>query len=96
MLQIVYQYRKKDPEGADEKECVQNMFQCICTVIMDKDNLARWEPIQKLVILHVQPNKTINMIVSLSWFCRFLAKEGLELMLRYLKENKFAAGTVLW
>jgi beta-catenin-like protein 1 len=41
LLQIVYQYRKKDPEGADEKECVQNMFQCICTVMMDKENQAR-------------------------------------------------------
>jgi hypothetical protein len=28
------------------------------------------------------------------WCCRFLAKEGLELMLRYLKENKFAAGAL--
>lgn len=65
MLQIVYQYRKRDPDGVDEKECVQNMFQCICTVLLDKDNQGR-----------------------------FRDKEGLELMLRYLKDNKFAAGVV--
>ena len=41
LLQIVFQYRKKDPTGSDERECVQNMFLCLCTALMHADNQTR-------------------------------------------------------
>mmetsp|Transcript_8935 Transcript_8935/g.13414 ORF Transcript_8935/g.13414 Transcript_8935/m.13414 type:complete len:632 (+) Transcript_8935:47-1942(+) len=42
LLQIVFQYRKKDPTGSDERECVQNMFLCLCTALMHADNQTRF------------------------------------------------------
>lgn len=62
LLQIVAQHRKRDPEGSAEQECVQNLFLCLCTALMDTDN---------------QNN--------------FRTCEGIELMIRFLKENKYAA-----
>jgi hypothetical protein len=34
LLQAVSMYRKKDPEGADEKECVENLFNCLSSALV--------------------------------------------------------------
>ena len=60
LLQIVAQYRKRDPEGSEER--VQNIFLCLCTALMDTTNQNH-----------------------------FRACEGIELMLRCLKEKGYAA-----
>jgi beta-catenin-like protein 1 len=62
LLQIVSQYRKREPDTSEEQECVQNIFLSLCTALMDADNKNH-----------------------------FRSCEGMELMVRCLKENKYAA-----
>jgi beta-catenin-like protein 1 len=63
LMQIVAPFRKRDPGSMEEQECVENMFQCLCSVLLDADH-------QRL----------------------FRKGEGIELMLRFIKEQKYAAG----
>ena len=34
LLQTVALYRKKDPAMMDEEECMENLFQCVCTTLL--------------------------------------------------------------
>ena len=34
LLQTVALYRKKDPATMDEEECMENLFQCVCTTLL--------------------------------------------------------------
>ena len=60
MLTIVSYYKKRNPASKDEEECLENLFDCICSA------------------LQVDENKK-----------RFRHAEGMELMLRTLKERKY-------
>lgn len=42
MLQAVSLYRKRDPVTLDEEECVENLFSCLCTTLLQKDNQRRF------------------------------------------------------
>ena len=63
LMQIVAPYRKRDPTTLEEQECVQNMFLCLCSVLLDGSHQAA-----------------------------FRKGEGIELMIRCLKDQKFSAG----
>jgi hypothetical protein len=60
LLTIVSYYKKRNPASKDEEECLENLFDCICSA------------------LQVDENKK-----------RFRHAEGMELMLRTLKERKY-------
>jgi beta-catenin-like protein 1 len=38
LLEILFQYRKRDPESVEEEECVQDLFLSLCTVLMVPSN----------------------------------------------------------
>ena len=59
-------YRKRDPVSADELECLENVFLCLCTALLQPENQDK-----------------------------FLACEGMELVVRCLKEGKQAAAGAL-
>jgi hypothetical protein len=65
LLQVVAPLRKYDPSSLEEQECVQNMFQCICSVLLD--------PVHQDL---------------------FRKGEGIELMVRIIKEQRYATGDI--
>ncbi|BAM40143.1 uncharacterized protein TOT_020001057 [Theileria orientalis strain Shintoku] len=48
MLRIIAIYRKRDPESIEEEELVENVFQCLCRLMFNKDNQLRFGKIQGL------------------------------------------------
>lgn len=60
-MQVVAPFRKRDPESYEEQECVQNMFQAICSVLLEFEHKEL-----------------------------FRKGEGIELMLKIIKEQKYA------
>jgi len=66
LLRGIAVYRKKEPEDSEESEFVQNMFDCLCSLMLIKEH--------QLV---------------------FGKAQGLELMIRMMRERKFAATPAL-
>lgn len=62
LLEILFQYRKRDPDSVEEEECVQDLFLSLCTVLMVPSNQEA-----------------------------FRSAEGFDLLVRFLKERRFAA-----
>ena len=63
LLQCISYYRKREPQSSDEKECISNLFLCLCALLLVPEHQER-----------------------------FSLCEGFDLMLRCLKEQKFASG----
>eukprot|EP01138_Halocafeteria_seosinensis_P015341 gb/GECG01015657.1/.p1 GENE.gb/GECG01015657.1/~~gb/GECG01015657.1/.p1 ORF type:complete len:447 (+),score=78.13 gb/GECG01015657.1/:1-1341(+) len=61
LLKAISYYKKQNPKGGEEEECVENLFNCLMTALM------------------VSQNKD-----------RFRRAEGFALMLRCIREKKFA------
>eukprot|EP00053_Salpingoeca_punica_P017231 m.165383 g.165383 ORF g.165383 m.165383 type:complete len:579 (-) comp17156_c0_seq2:2318-4054(-) len=61
LLQCLARYKKRDPESSEEAEYMENIVGCLCSVLLCKENHAR-----------------------------FLAAEGLELMILLLREQRRA------
>lgn len=40
MLECINVYKKRDPESTDEEECVENLFDCLCTLLVRSTKLA--------------------------------------------------------
>merc|ERR1719324_2084406 len=62
LLRGIAVYRKKEPEDTEESEFVQNMFDCLCSLMLLKEHQLT-----------------------------FGKAQGLELMIRMMRERKFAA-----
>ena len=63
LLEAISFYRKRDPNGMEEQECIENIFLCLSSVL----------------------------ISSSEGQSQFMELEGFELMIRCLKEQKYAA-----
>ncbi|UVC54651.1 hypothetical protein MACJ_003620 [Theileria orientalis] len=48
LLRIIAIYRKRDPESIEEEELVENVFQCLCRLMFNKNNQLRFGKIQGL------------------------------------------------
>jgi beta-catenin-like protein 1 len=42
LLQIISHYRRRDPSVAEEEECVENLFSCMCTAMLVSENQTRF------------------------------------------------------
>lgn len=59
LLQAIAYYRRRDATSVEEKECIENLFDCLCSCLLVPENQAR-----------------------------FRQSEGLDLLLRCLRERK--------
>merc|ERR1719399_9112 len=66
LLRGIAVYRKKDPVDSEETEFVQNMFDCLCSLMLLKQHQVAFGKVQ-----------------------------GLELMIRMMRERKFATNLAL-
>eukprot|EP00928_Gymnodinium_smaydae_P024700 TRINITY_DN19914_c0_g6_i1.p1 TRINITY_DN19914_c0_g6~~TRINITY_DN19914_c0_g6_i1.p1 ORF type:complete len:710 (-),score=216.59 TRINITY_DN19914_c0_g6_i1:72-2093(-) len=66
LLRGIAVYRKRDPVDSEEEEFVQNMFDCLCSLMLMSEHQASIGKVQ-----------------------------GLELMIRMMRERKFAGGLAL-
>ena len=103
--QAVALYRKRDPESADETECLENVFLCLCTALLQ----VRTRPVRvidgcvvhclRMKVTHTPSLRTPTACVCVCWQPenqdKFLACEGMELLVRCLKEGKQAAAGAL-
>ncbi|KAK1933458.1 hypothetical protein X943_003741 [Babesia divergens] len=51
LLRIVTVYRKKDPEGVEEEEIVENAFQCLCNLMLVAPNRVAFGKLQGIKLL---------------------------------------------
>ena len=42
LLQVIAHYKKRTPTGPEEEECVENLFNALCTVLMVAENQTRF------------------------------------------------------
>jgi len=53
-LPAVQVYKRKDPASADEVELLENLFDCLCSALLEGDNRPRFlqsEGVELMVIL---------------------------------------------
>ena len=85
LLQILFQYRKREDLLSDEEECIHNLFDSMVTIyhkfcFQSKPMLSKRLFILKCTLLRLPAVQK-----------RFLELEGFELMVKCLKELKYAA-----
>ncbi|ORM42172.1 Beta-catenin-like protein 1 [Babesia sp. Xinjiang] len=51
LLRIITVFRKKDPEGVEEEELVENAFQCLCTLMLIPSNRVTFGKLQGVHLL---------------------------------------------
>ncbi|AES70856.1 hypothetical protein MtrunA17_Chr3g0109531 [Medicago truncatula] len=57
MLQAVAMYKSKDPKSSDEEEMVENLFDCLCCLLMPLENKERFvkaEGVELMIIIMKQ------------------------------------------
>lgn len=88
LLQAVAYYKRRAPKSTEEEECVENMFQCLCSALVrcllthSSQFYAPGRCSTRIFVLSAQlitENQT-----------KMRHAEGFELMLRTIKEKSFA------
>eukprot|EP00252_Welwitschia_mirabilis_P027143 TRINITY_DN9214_c0_g1_i4.p1 TRINITY_DN9214_c0_g1~~TRINITY_DN9214_c0_g1_i4.p1 ORF type:complete len:378 (-),score=44.46 TRINITY_DN9214_c0_g1_i4:833-1966(-) len=57
VLQAVAQYKSRDPKSGDEEELLENLFDCLCSLVMpqeNKDRFVKAEGVELMIIIMKQ------------------------------------------
>lgn len=68
LLRIITVYRKKDPEGIEQEEVVENTFQCLCSLMLIESNrttFAKLQGIKLLIRLIKERRSTYKLAIRL-------------------------------
>ena len=93
ILKSLSSYRKRDPEGEDEKEHVANMFSCLCTLLNSQENrnsFRRLEGMELMIRLIKARNFTSSLALRTYFFFYFFFYTKLdvpvfEFSIRYIQ-----------
>ncbi|KAH0463978.1 hypothetical protein IEQ34_006764 [Dendrobium chrysotoxum] len=57
VLQAVAMYKSRDPKSSDEEEMLENLFHCLCCLLMPVENMERFiksEGVELMIIIMKQ------------------------------------------